>query len=390
LDSGSRSQHLLALAFWVISFLTYEIASVPMIAAGLLYLRRAPRARALRHWAVDAAVLIPLFVLEALFKSRLQASSDTTILASFSTATSHVKALVTETFSLLGPVAFPFRMSTAALQNANAQSTIHRPMGLWPLLALAVVAVALFVRRRARPEVAAELTRWLGIAAGSVVALVAAYLVFVPASSGYTPLQQGINNRTNAVAAFAWVPLLYSVFMLAGICLSAGLTRRSSLSSVFALCACAVVAVGYVRFDLADKQHWSRAYEAEVATLDGIRAAVPSASADSTFYVLVRRTETAPGVRIFVARADLAGALAYRYGKYGIAALPVARSIGSFTCSRRTMKFNAPEDLSIPATPYRHVIAVNGLGDAFRRVPIRGAADCRRFGAALALPSLNG
>lgn len=368
--------HLAASALYVGSILTYEIATVAILAGIVVYAFRSSWPRALRHWLIELLAVVPtiLYVWQARVETQREVGAS--FFVSTSDQLAHLKTMVTQTFSMIAPTTFPYGQSDVLLQRANEQELLSRPMGLWPLLAFVLLALATIVARRAPADDARALHAWLLVALGSLGAIAAAYLVFVPSTTAYTPLQQGMNNRTNTLAALPWSVFAYSLAMLVGL-LIARATRRSHMATPVALVLCAAVAVGYVRLDRRDAESWTQAHIEQSRVLAAVKRTIGAPPRDSIVYALIERPYVAPNVRVFVTGGDLASALRATFDVPALEAVPVPPPY-MFDCTTDSVKYLEPyPELAVGPQAYGDVYIVDVARQ--RSWALDTQSDCRAF-----------
>jgi hypothetical protein len=373
--------HAAAIALWLLSLLDYEVTVLLMLFSVGVYAMRAGWRRAVRHAAFEWLFVFAGLAFIAGAKRHAENTYGGAIIVDAHTTLSHVKAMATQSFSLLWPVVFPFGMSSEQLQAANNQGVLDRVTGLWPLLPLAVVGVACVGAALARGERRREFHRWLAVTAAAGLGIVVAYAVFLPGQLGYTPLQQGINNRTNVVAAFGWVAIAYCVLILLGtLTLPARILARGGGVAV-ALVGSVAIACGYAAADRRDERAWARADNLSLSVIQAVHRSVPRIPDGSTLYLFLRRQETAPGVRVFVGRGDLAAAMMRAYRVKTLAALPLLTGSGTFGCGSHFVRFDTEQpDLVIAPARYGTALAVDlASGRSWRIVSAAACQAVARF-----------
>lgn len=353
--------HALAVSLYAASLLTYEIAAFGIVLASLGYAFLGGRTAVRWRAATDVVTVGIILLLEGLNKQGSETAAGVQIVVPLADQLRHAKAIATQSVSLFGPSSFPFGFTTEQLHEANNQGPIERPLGVWPIVALVLLLVGtVIVRRRSRDAaLRSELRRWLLIAAAAAAGVTASYLIFVPAQSGYVPLAQGINNRTNALAAFGWVTFVFAVSVLAGLLLTAAARLRPRTAPAFALLAAGIVFAGYVRLDRVDLEHWVEAFDRQERAIAAVAESRAPRPPGTTILGLIRESHVAPGVRVFVARHDLLSALRVSLRERELRALPLPAA-GSLRCGARSLKFVAPyPELEIAAVPYGRALGID-------------------------------
>jgi hypothetical protein len=263
-----------ALLLFVLSVLLYEAAAVAMLLSVLLYRLRVPWRRAARRWALDVVVVGAVLAVDALATDRSAQS--------LSEQLSTLERFARDAVSLVLAGGIPYGSRDLFLP-------------VFVLAFLAIVSAFVWPEWRSWPAVRAQVERWALVAAAAAVGIAAAYVILIPA--GYLrPLDVGMQNRTNLLAAFGIVTLLYALLMLTGTLAFRFWARWREASVAFALVLWVVLAVAYVDRVREDKAQWAEAaavHRAELASLD---SALPEPPPDSTVYSVGNQQEVAPGL----------------------------------------------------------------------------------------------
>jgi hypothetical protein len=305
--------HAVAECLYVLSLLTYEVAAVAILLSILAYRRRADWRRAARRWLADVV-------------------ATALTLGIFTSNTFYEPQPVLEL-----PIRAASFASDAAVVVAEAVVPSLRTAGLIALLLMVLLAGAGALKLRGlRPgRERAELRRWLLVAAAAVIATAAGYAMFLP-STYLDPLDAGQENRTNALAAFGVVALIYSLLMVAGT-LMLGIARRPArLRATFAVAVTVLIGAGYVDKIDSDKADWARAWREQRQVVATIREAVGRPPPRSVIFSFGQRTQAAAGVPVFGAPWDLTGSLKAEWRDGTISAHPMLPRT-SVACRRREL-----------------------------------------------------
>ena len=289
--------HAGAVALYLASVLTYEATGVVACLTGVLYFRRAPRSVVLRRWACDIVVVVAALAWSA------QEMRHVRTVPSARQSLAAIPTFVRDDLKLLAWSLVPFHSSSQWLR----------------LLALLVaIAVVLAAVQKARRNDQTELRYWLLVGAVAVMAIAAAT---VPLLGGYlTPLDSGIFNRGNIFTAFPFAILVYALVVTAT--RVTGINANAATALGFAMIA--VIAIGYLRWLYDDQRTWrsaARAQQVELASID--RKLPHSLPAGSSIVTFGYPGEFMPGVPIFHATWDLAGALQRQRGDSSLQAYPL-------------------------------------------------------------------
>jgi hypothetical protein len=295
-----------------------EVATVAIPAVFFLYLHRAGWRRALRRSVIDALVVAgPAYYIAS--KSKIpQAGSD------LRTRISRIRTIFDQGL-------------TAATRALDPHLGVARWLSLLigSVVFLAAVGYAL---RGPDPAVRRELRRWvLAIPAGFVL-LAAAYAIYIPADPYYVPLQPGVGNRVNVLAAIGLVILAVAVVVLTATLIAAVLPaeRRALAAGGIAGLALCLIGAGYVNTVRADAGRYDRAFTQEQAVLGFVHARLAPPPHGSTIYVVGAPIFEAPGVPVFAASWDFRGAVDYIYGDRSLIGYPILPGV-TFVCAAHDM-----------------------------------------------------
>ncbi len=209
-DRKSGRGHMLAIALFVLSILTYELMALALLLTGLFYRGRAARSRVLRWWLADALAVGSALIYTAVTTTKQAGSA------------SH----------LLHNVPVYARQSLAVLSLSFVPPGVHSTMPRLLGLAVAGLAVAVLVRRqRRRPE--AETKRLLVLIVAAALLIPCAYVTLI--DSYVAPLDGGYGNRGNLFAALGYAALAYGLALAVA---KAVARSRRRLEVVIAMRAC--------------------------------------------------------------------------------------------------------------------------------------------------------
>ncbi len=201
--------------------------------------------------------------------------------------------LVTAYLRAAKPAAFQVSLHDQIQRGRNIEgearqlfSTIDIPHGhtfLPVAFAVAVVAVAAVIAWRRRDAV---LRHWLVVAAAGVAVIGVGYAPFLPTGDWYSPLREGIGNRTNAAAAIGYVLLIAAIVVLTARLLSLALPRSMRPGIYVAVTGVAAALIGglWVHQINRDRQAWDRAAAIRRSTLVTLRESLPRPKPGSTIF----------------------------------------------------------------------------------------------------------
>ena len=198
-------------------------------------------------------------------------------------------------------------------------------------LLLAVLVSALAVRSGPGP-LRSRVRTGLLLGAAGVVIVALGYIMLIPADPYYVPLQLGVGNRINGLAAIGYAMVVGGVATLAGALVVVVRPRWGAVATALTAALCAIVAVGYLHRVSNDRSAWRTATQEQAVALRDLRAAVPSLAPGTSIVTVGIEQYSAPGVPVFAATWDLSGAAELMYG---LASVPAYPSMGGtdLTCA---------------------------------------------------------
>jgi hypothetical protein len=290
--------HTPAAVLYALSLLTYEAVGCAILLSGLLYRTRGSWRSIRSRWIVDATIVIVILGIDATLTAQVR---DVATLGERLRA---VELFIRDGLALFTSMFLP---SSASTRTAKL------------LVLLVVVAVAIAAVWRARDPDRTPLRRWLVVAAGATVGIVAAYVMFL--GSYLFPLSGGVDNRANILAGFGFATLAYAVVMMVG---ELAAPRHRHARVLIVSVATLLIAVGFVDRLRADIKDWDRAAALQDRLLMGLKGTVPQPPRGSTIYSFNFPAQTAPGVAIFGKSWDLIGAARLTWHDRSLRAFPIA------------------------------------------------------------------
>lgn len=297
--TGTRGRkvamHAGAVTLYALAVFTYEAVAPAIALFGLLYRTRVSRRPALLRHAVDLAVTGAALGWVLARTPREPTSLRATL--------DHTEQIAREAPTLLARSIFPFGEPAT-----------------WAVLAAAgAVAVAALALRRRQ----AQLRTPLRLLAVGVTVAVAGWIMFLPADPFYSPLSPGFGNRTNAISSVGLVMASYACVALLGT-LPAVWVPRWRAAAVLAPAALAVVLLaGYTRDERERAQLWISANARARAVLDTVHRSAGRPPPGTAIYTFGAAGYVAPGVPVFAASWDLAGAVILHWRDPSLTGFPV-------------------------------------------------------------------
>ena len=288
--------HVGALILYVLAIFAYEAVAGVVAATGFVYAFRSSWRAALRRWPAD---LLTVAVAVA-----LSAANTTRDVQPVGVQLQHARSIAEESLGVLAAAAVPVGDSPRAAVLA----------GLTAIALAGAAAARRGVERR-------RLRRWLATGGAGAGAIAAGYLLLVPAHPHYLPLNPGVTNRMNLVAALGFVLLVYALTMVAALLVARAL-GRPRLATALALAVTVAVGAGYVDRLRGDEEGWRRSAEVQEEVLGALDRRSGEVPRDGTVYVFGAPVYAAPGVPVF-RHLDLEGAAQLTLEDASIDAWPI-------------------------------------------------------------------
>ena len=344
--TGRRSSLLkiAAIVMYASAVLTYELVAPAAMAAGALYLVRAPRRRAVRAWAVDVVSLSVVIVIFTLRLFSILPGKDVHATLSRSKWAEHARLLFEQGHTLLARSIVPFGDPSDGIVFAVAAAVV-------------VASLAFLARLPSEHQLRSSLRRWLILAAVGLALLPIGWVLLIPSDLYYVPLQVGVGNRINVVAAMGCVLVALALAGLVGTLAARVRPEARGISSVVTMILAAVVAVGYAHDAARDQDSWRAATTAQNGILRSLSALLPRPERSSTVLTVGAPLFTAPGVPIFAAAWDLDGAVKLRYDDSSLSAHPISPG-SAFACRAGGFAFRAPY-AKTQVIPLRRAVVVD-------------------------------
>jgi hypothetical protein len=313
LEKQSMRRHAFAALAYLLSVLCYEVGIPLILAGGLLYWWRFGWRAARWRWLADVIAVVAgaLWVGTHEKHQAYGLSGDLT----------HAREIFNAGGVLIG-------RSVYAL-GVTAHTTV--PLVALLLVLLTGAAVYLIDRRGAALDgVESQVGRWLAVMVGGLIVTVLGWVMYAPANVYYTPSVYGIVNRTNALAGFGIVVLLYGACGVVGsigvrIARMAGMpSRRQALATAaLTVALSAVLGLTYARVFERHSRIWNAAGVLEQRERHLIEARYPHPAAGTVIFAAGFPQSYTLGVPIFDANYDLNGAMQLAYHSSKIAAYPI-------------------------------------------------------------------
>jgi hypothetical protein len=302
----------------VAGVLDYELVLPASLVAGALYLAVAPRRAAFRGWVIDVVVVAAFAIVFTARAFHLLPGTDTHTVLSASQELDHARLMLHQTKALATESLVPF-------------GSQRNDVVLGSALVLAALTSILAIRGGQGP-LRGRVRTGLLLGGAGVLVVALGYIMLVPATTYYVPLQVGVGNRVNGLAVIGYAMVVGGVATLAGALLLSVRPRWGAAATALSAALCAVVAVGYLHRVSEDRSAWRTASQEQAVVLRDLRAAVPTLAAGTSIVTLGIEQYSAPGVPVFAATWDLSGAAELMYGLPNVPAYPSAAGT-DLTCA---------------------------------------------------------
>ena len=293
---SAAALHAGAVALYLMSALTYEVAAGAAMLSGVLYLTRAPWQAVRIRWLVDAVAVGIAIGYSAVVTSSVRYVPS----VPYKLKVGPQDAC--EAMSVLVSSFVPVRLATPVVQVA--------------VFGAIVTALTFLARRRLRSHLD-EVRPWLVTGALGATWLIGGYAITL---GSLHPLDPGANNRGNMFAALGFALLLYSLLMAVGILWGRGAWAPRAPALVLA--AAALIAVGYVDRLQRDERLWLDAQSRQKAVLASLEQ-LGRPAAGSTIYAFGFPAHVATAVPVFAYSWDLDGAVKLLWDDSSLAAYPI-------------------------------------------------------------------
>jgi hypothetical protein len=331
LNRHSWRWHAGAVALYLVSILTYEIA-LPLIAClGVLYWLRAGWRAARFRWLADlGAVLIGGAWVGAHTKRTT---------SGFAGDFEHLKQIVTGGGTIVGRAGMPL--------GSSHTGTVLVVLGLAICVGLGAY---LYRRDRFDSERGWGLRGWLFLAGGGLVVTLLSWVMYIPADPYYTPSVYGLTNRVNGLAAFGLALLVYGAFGIVGTLI--GQLRQKTVwlaPTVTVLLAIAMLG-SYTHVLRRHIAVWNEAFGAQIAALTELKATLPRLPSGATVFAGSYPANQTLGVPIFASTWDFDGMVKIEYDDFSLSGYPILEGL-HVVCTRRGVAL-AGEGASEAVAPY--------------------------------------
>jgi hypothetical protein len=281
----------------------YELAVGLVLLGAFFYLWRGSLRAAAVRWVPDvivAAVATKYVVDHTLPRA----------VASWHDRLDHARLIGDQSITLLSQAAIPFGSPARGIAAALVLFSLAAGLAAW-LLA---------------PDghrLRGALAPWLLTGAAGFVTLLAGYLAIFPATYG-APLDAGVENRVNMIAAFGYVALIYAAAMIAATLVLERFARPLRWAVAVPLALAIVVAAGYTAKTRETARYYDQAYTQGQQVLGGISRAYEGQPPEASItYAFNFETFVAPGIPVFAWVWDMPGALKVHFQDPSIAGFPI-------------------------------------------------------------------
>jgi hypothetical protein len=281
----------------------------------------------------------------------------------------HGRIIVSQSFDLLGRVLFPWGPSFG-----------HVALVLI-LVIVSSCGVLFLVAGWGDTHFRRRLVLGLALTGGGVLAVVAAYLPYLPADDYYSPYGTESLNRVNAGATLGYALLVYGLILTVALLLVRTPMRVLAVSTI----GVGIVASGYIGLLRSDAALWDRAAAGESRVLDVLMRSVPQIRPTTIIYLWGSRSQLTSQLPIFSSTWDLPNALRLRTNDFGVVAFPMLTTTGFFCGQGFMYPTNGLYDRT-DGTRYRDAFFVDF--ESARAFPVHDQATCRQLVARFSTPRI--
>jgi hypothetical protein len=315
LSRRSWGWHVVALAFYLVAILAYELTLPLILAAGVVYTLRAGWRTARWRWAADAAIA---------FAGGLWVGTHTTRTVSGPFAYfHHGREIVEGGGTLLARTFLP----------VGEKSHTGAMLALVALLLALGLAVYLVRRPSAVGREGWGLRQWLLLALAGFGVTVLGWAIFIPADPYYTPVVFGVTNRVNGLAGYGLVILAYATIGVVFSALAELVPRGRRFATVATVFAAVVLATAYLRVLDRHIGLWQDAYASQREGIATMKSTFPDLPEGTAVFISGYPAYETVGVPIFAALWDMNGMIKLEYGDGSLSAYPMLEGM-AIVCRR--------------------------------------------------------
>lgn len=328
-DRESRRLPLrfIGLALIAAGILTYELVIPIGLLSGALYVTQTHPRRALREWGVDVLVLAIVIIVFTFHAVPLLHGSDVHEISSFAQMREHAHLMFSQSVALLTKSLLPY--------GTPRNATVLVMLGAVVVLALSVS----YMLSRGN-EARRTLLRWLVVMVAGVLLIGLGYILLIPSNIYYVPLQPGVGNRVNDIAAIGYALVVYAAAALVGTLVFRELPHSRLLVGTLTALIAVVIGVGYARHIDTDEAAWHQSVVLQRMILTTLRTHISPPPRGTNVVTLDAPIEAAPGVVVFQATWDLNAAVQLLWNDATLKAYPMAPGL-HITCRRTQLLIGA-------------------------------------------------
>jgi hypothetical protein len=310
---------IIGIALVAAGILTYELVIPIGLASGALYFLLTHSRRALREWGIDVLSLGVVIIVFTFHAVPLLRGSDSHEIISFAQMQEHAHLIFSQSATLLTKSLLPY--------GTPRNATVLAMLGAIAMLTF-VVSYMLSPGNEARQM----LLRWLGIMVAGVLLIGLGYIFLVPSNLYYVPLQLGIGNRVNDIAAIGYALVVYAAVALVGTLVFRELPHSRFLVGLLTALITVVIGIGYARQIDTDEAAWHQSIVLQGVILTTLRTHISPPPRGTNLITLDAPIEAAPGVTVFYATWDLNAAVQLLWNDPTLKAYPMAPGL-HITCN---------------------------------------------------------
>jgi hypothetical protein len=288
--------HGAALALYLFSLVTYEVAGCAIALSVVVYRVRTSLRHAATRWAADLVLVVAVLSISAAYTSNVRH------VGSLSQRIHDIPA-----FSRQGLSIFASSFLPRALDSATSERVALVVLG-------AIIAYAVVVARDPTRE---SLRRWLRVLAIAALGVAAAYVMFL--GSTIFPSGRGLDTRLHVFAGLAFATSCYATVVVAVELVAPERRVVVALAAGGSL----VLGLGFADRLRSDSERWANATRSQQTFVAALKQTLPRPAAGSTIFSFGYPGGEVRGLPIFSHNWDMNGVLRLTYHDPSLYGLPV-------------------------------------------------------------------
>jgi hypothetical protein len=331
--------HAASWGLYLASAVYAETALPLMVVCVLVYLTRASLVSSLRRWGFDMVIVVGGYIATLLFVNSHAGFGKLPSSMWLEHANLIAGQALTIFTKMLGPL------------SAN-----DRTLGLAGVGVLATACFVLWRRGNITANSRRELQRWGFTFLVCLAAIIAVYVVFVPAMLYYEPLGLGLATHINSGIVAPLAIGVFAILMLTKvICVELfdGLIPRMGyIATALVVAWYAAIALGSVKSVRSDAHIWALAAAKNYHVMHVLTTDLPQPANDSTVYTFGEAGTVAIGMPIFYTSWEQNSAIKVAYGRPDLSSYPMVADGLQPTCTAKGVTASVGSVVVNSPSPY--------------------------------------